>query len=183
MLNSSSDKRLRRLAQRVMLSDKICPALKKVIGRKEFVIEEIDGLYDSLKYDCNDILMGNDFNSLSVTRDNIFPSSHAWAFRKGTPFLSYMNRYIFWFHESGLQQKWSEELTTIPKDFRFAGLSKKDESSGTNKNLFAGQYVLLIIGTVVSSLCFVAEIVVHSIAMFRQKRSTPKSNSYDERVS
>lgn len=178
MLNSSSDKRVRRLAQNVILTDHVCPALKKVIGRKEFLIEEIDGLYNALKCDCSGFLVGDDFHSLSVTRDNIFPSTHAWAFRKGTPFLDYMNRYIYWFHESGLQQKWSEELTSIPRDFRFAGLSKKGGTSATNKNPFSGQFVLLFIGTMISGLCFIAEIVVHNIVLFRRKRYTLKRNLF-----
>lgn len=169
MLNSSSDKSLQDLSQRVIISNKICPTLNKFLGKKEIIIEEIDGLYDALLRHCHGLLSKTDLQSLRVTHDNIFPSTHGWAFRKGTPYLRYINKYIIWFHEFGLQKKWSAELTTPPRKLgiRFDGASVQDDDSKSSK--FFGQFVLWILGIAFSISCFIAELLVHGMCAKRTK--------------
>lgn len=64
---------------------------------------------------------------------------------------------MFWFHESGLQKKWIEDLISPPRDVQF------DAEGESTVNKFSGHFVLFVIGVSLSSLCFITEFVVYYI--------------------
>lgn len=161
MLESSTDKALQELSHRVILSEDICTTVKGFFGKKEIIIEEIDGLLVALVNKCADLLTTGDWQSLRMTNDNVFQSNHAWAFKKGTPFLHCISMLILRFHESGIMNKWSEYIYT-PSRHRIwiDGNTFKDLRSTISN--FYGQFVLWVIGIILSFLCFLLEIFVYS---------------------
>lgn len=168
MLNSSSDKSILELSHRVTLTKEVRPALHEFIGKKQMIIEELDVIIDALLKPDDGTLTKEDLRTMRVTRDNIFPSNHAWAFKKGAPYLHHINKYILWFCENGLQKKWSEKLMNPPSNIRlrFDGSTSQtfdDDDFSSKRNKMFGQFVLWIIGIALSCLCFIGEVVVHKL--------------------
>lgn len=180
MLNSSSDSSLQELSHRLTLTKELRPALHEFIGKKQMIIEELDVIIDALLKPDDGTLTKEDLRSMRVTRDNIFPSNHAWAFKKGAPFLYHINKYLLWFCENGLQKKWSEKLMNPPPNvtLRFDGSTSQtfdDDDFSSKRDKLFGQFVLWIIGIGLSCFCFIGEIVVHNFNQ-RNRRVSKKGN-------
>lgn len=170
MLNSSSDKSLIDLSQRVKASQEMCIVFKGLIGKKEMVIDELDVMYRELNKRCRKLLKNKDLMSLRVTRDNIFPSTHAWAFPKKSPYFSFINTQIMLYHQNGLQKKWSESLHFSPRNLSvyFNGHAMIDQSNLSSEHIkFYGHFVLWLFGIGLSFLCLVAEFAFNA---FQKKR-------------
>lgn len=161
MLRSSNDKALQELSHRVILNKDICSTLKGFIGKKEIIIEEIDVLLNSLDIKCVGILTTSDWRSLRMTKDNVFQSNHAWAFKKRTPFLHCISMYILRLHESGLVSKWREYLYNPMRHGIWTDGTSFEDTRSTISN-FYGQFVLWVIGIILSCVCLLLEIFVYS---------------------
>lgn len=172
MLNSSSDKLLQELSHRVTIRKDMCVTMKEMIGEKEMYIEEQDTLNYLVNYLCKKVLTTADLLNLRVTQDAIFPSSHGWAFKKRTPYLYFINKYIMMMREAGLLTKWGEYLIapTNKSEVYFNGFTIVDNTDVNPKKIkFYGHFVLWIIGIGLSCVSFAAEVGISIISNKRNE--------------
>lgn len=165
MLYTSSDKSLKEMSQRVNIRTDMCSTLKDMIGKQEMLIIELDVTYNELNAKCRKHLTSDDLLSLRVTRDNIFPSTHAWAFPKNAPYIQSINDQIMLYHQHGLQKKWSETLRFPPGNHSvyFDGVSVVDRNILSPRKLKGySHFVLWFFGIGLSFLCFITEIVFNA---------------------
>lgn len=135
--------------------------MKEMIGKKEMYIEEQDTLIYLLNNFCGKVLTAGDLLNLRVTQDAIFPSSHAWAFKKSAPYLYFINKYIMMLREAGLLSKWSEYLMTPnnKSEVYFNGFTIVDNTNLKPKKIkLYGHFVMWIIGIGLSCISFGAEV-------------------------
>lgn len=169
MINSSTDKFLQQISRRVSIDTDECTTLKKIIGKKEMLIEEADIICFGLNRRCREPpkLTSETLLKLRVTQDTIFPSSHAWAFQKRAPYLYFINKHIMRLHENGLLMKWSEYLRYSNHNLTtfFDGHTIVDNGNlGPKAAKFDCHFVLWIFGIGFSCLGFLLESAVNIIA-------------------
>lgn len=173
MLNSSPDKSLKEMSHRVNYRTDMCSTFKSMIGKKEMLIEELNQIKNELNARCRDHLTSEDLLNLRVTRDDIFPSTHAWAFSKRAPYTSFINNQIMLYHQHGLQKKWSETLVVPPGNVSvyFDGVAIVDRSRLRPKKIKGFSHLVLwFIGIGLSILCFIVEIVLNELRKRKAKR-------------
>lgn len=173
MLNSSSDDSFKEMSQRVNSRSDMCSTFKEMIGKKEMLIDELDMMYNELNARCRQYLTSEDLMSFRITRDNIFPSTHAWAFPKKAPYINFISNQIMWYHQHGLQKKWSETLRVPPGNHSvyFDGVSVVDRSRFSPKKIKGfGLFILWYFGIGLSLLCFITEIILNELRLKRERR-------------
>lgn len=181
MLNSSPDKSLKEMSHRVNYRTDICSTFKGMIGKKEILIEELNEINNELNARCREHLTNEELLSLRVTRDDIFPSIHAWAFQKTAPYTNLINNQIMLYHQSGLLKKWSETLRVPPgkHSVYFDGVSIVDRGRFSPKKIKGfGHLFVWFIGIGLSLLCFITEIALNNLRKRKEKREWNSQESH-----
>ncbi|XP_068219629.1 ionotropic receptor 93a-like [Palaemon carinicauda] len=114
-------------------------------------------------------------SKLYIARENVMPGFAAWMVPKDAPYMDNVNKVIRAARESGLLQKWTEDVMRYEKRQIFLEQLKEttEMTEGTNATIaqiegnlaltvvhLQGPLILLVLGLGMASLIFVMEVIV-----------------------
>lgn len=158
LLETSTDPTLQKLSRNTRNDLSICDAIESTLQSKYMVLEEQNQLIFRLNNNCKNHLSYLELSRLKLTSDNLFPSGHAWPFRKNAPYLETFNAHLLPLFESGMFDLWLKNYMKSDGSNLLTssnGIVKGDESFSLKKLI--GPVAIWGIGIIVSLGCFICE--------------------------
>lgn len=167
LLKSSTDASLQKLSHNTRNDLYICEAIKSTLTTKSMVIEEQNPLLFDFNNECYKELGLGELNRLKLTTDDLFPSGHAWPFRKNAPYLDTMNKHITLLFQSGLYDIWMEKyLKSGGGMLTSNGHGGFESDKIFSMKEFIGPITIWSLGIFVSMICLILEFSYYHTSLF-----------------
>lgn len=161
LLETSTDPTLQKLSKKTRNSLAMCDAIKSTLYSKYVVIEEQNPLTYQLINECKKYFNSFELSRLKITADDLFPTGHAWPFRKNSPYLETFNLHLLSLFESGLFDVWLKKYMKSDGSILLTsgrGFTANDDKTFSLKK-FIGPVAIWGIGIIASIVCFICEVL------------------------